>query len=92
MCVVCFGYQGVPTLLTVLRIHLKSVCFLSFPSFPQGFWFNPLLFKYKFARVVHPMWPGLEENWIKVREIQRLLPQKVEGLYTIGSITKSLDD
>lgn len=42
--------------------------------------------------VAHPLLPGLRENWMKIREIQRLMPRKIKNLYTIPTMTKSLDD
>ena len=86
-----FWYQGCADAFdgTADTFEERMLSFIA--SFRNDFGLIPII-QVQLARVVHPMWPGLEENWIKIREIQRLLPQKVEGLYTIGSINKSLDD
>ncbi len=55
-----------------------------FGSFP--------IIQFQIGRVVHPELPGLTENWMKIREIQKNLGQKTDNLYTITSINKTLDD
>lgn len=44
------------------------------------------------GRVVHKKLPGLEENWLKIREEQRRLSEEIDGVYTISSINLELDD
>ena len=44
------------------------------------------------SRVVHEKLEGLEENWIKIREAQRLIPEQIDNIYTISSINKTTDD
>lgn len=62
-----------------------------FKGVRNDFGFFPII-QFQIGRVVHPELPGLKENWMKIREIQGNLHKKVNGLYTVSSINKSLDD
>lgn len=48
--------------------------------------------QFQIGRVVHPELPGLVENWMRIREIQRTMNKKAEDLYTLSAINKTLDD
>lgn len=50
------------------------------------------IIQFQIGRVVHVELPGLRENWMKIREIQRNLSKRADSLYTIATINKTLDD
>lgn len=48
--------------------------------------------QFQIGRVVHPELSGLVENWMKIREIQRMIDKSAENIYTISTVNKTLDD
>ncbi len=44
------------------------------------------------GRVIHRKLPNLEKNWVRIREAQRILPQRLSHVYTLSAVHLELDD
>lgn len=86
-----FWYQGCQDAFDCTADTFEERMLSFITAFRADFGEMPIV-QVQLSRVAHPQLPGLEENWMKIREIQRLLPQKVKDLYTISAIGKPLDD
>lgn len=86
-----FWYQGCQDAFDCASGVFEEKMLHFLDRFREDFNSIPVL-QVQLACVTHYDFPGLMENWTHIREIQRTLPEKAKGIYTISAIDKTYDD